>query len=307
METRVFGPLEAIFGRALRTKVADESASVPRMESAAIQGSRPRVVVGFDGSESSKDALVFARILTAMTGAMLEAVCVYLYSPVRGRLASGESARATVTTSEQWMSALQPLRQTIVPALSVADGLRQVAGAEGAEFVVVGSHVLGRPVLFRRTPARDLLRGNPPFAVVTVPAGFALRPNPGLHRIAAVNDGSTADGLAFSLAQRLASLTCSDLESLSRSDARRLHRATQRRAGRIRRTGHPSLRSVLGSPPDLVVVSEPEDSRIEHLRPSVFRMLVRGCSVPVLFVSRGLDPRSFMAARAGSESAYSEG
>jgi hypothetical protein len=42
----------------------------------------------------------------------------------------------------------------------------------------------------------------------------------GVQRIATVNHGSTTDGLAFSLAQRLASLTCSDLESLSRSDAR---------------------------------------------------------------------------------------
>jgi nucleotide-binding universal stress UspA family protein len=276
------------------------------MESAAMHSFQPRVVVGFDGSESSKDALVFARILTAMTGAMLEAVCVYLYSPVRGRLASGESARAAVARSEQWMSTLQPLQQTIVPALSVADGLRQVAGAAGAELVVVGSHRLGRPPAVRRTPTRDLLRANPPFAVVTVPAGFSLRPNPGLRRIAAVNDRFAADGLAFSLAQRLSELTCSELESLSRSDARRLHRAVHRRAGRNGQKGHPSFQPVLNSPPDLLVVADLKHSRIGHIRLSAFRILARGCSVPVLFVSRGLDPRSFMATDDRIEAAYSE-
>jgi hypothetical protein len=246
-----------------------------------------------------------SRILTAMTGAMLEAVCVYLCSPVRGRLASGESARATVSRSGEWMSALQPLQQTIVPALSVADGLRQVAAAAAAEFVVVGAHGLRRPARLAAPPARDLLRGNPPFVVVMVPAGFALRPNPGLRWIAAVDDRSAADGLAFSVAQRLSEVTCSALASLSRPDARRLRRATRGWIGRHTRTERWSVRPGLGSPPDLLVVAEPEHRRIGEPRPSAFGDLFRGCSVPVLFVTRGLDPRHFMTAHARSEAAYS--
>jgi nucleotide-binding universal stress UspA family protein len=263
----------------------------------------PRVVVGFDGSESSKDALVLARILAAMMGATLEVVCVYLYSPVRGRLASGESAQATVAGCARWLSTLQPSQETIVPALSVSDGLCQVAGAAAAEFVVVGSHGARRSTPFARTPARDLLREDPPFAVVTAPAGFALQPDPGLRRIGSVHDGSAADGSASSLAQRLSQLTRSEVESLSRSDAGRLHRAARARINTSGRTGEPSPRPVLGSAPDLLVVAEPKRRRIRDVRRSAFWVLSHGCTLPVVLASSGLDASSFMAGHARRETA----
>lgn len=279
------------------------SASVSSIKTTAPHPSQPRVVVGFDGSGGSKDALVFARVLTAMTGSILETVCVYLYSPWRRRLASGDLARAAVARSQQWTSALQPLQQTIVPAVSVADGLSQVAGATAAQFVVVGSRRSWTP--FARAPARDLLRRLPPFAVVVVPVGFALRASPSLHRIAAVDDRSAADGLALLLAQRLAEATCCDLESLSHSEAARLHRATGR-IGRCRRTIHSCPCSLLDSAADLVVVADSGHTSLRRVRPAAFRILLRGCPVPVLFVSRGLEAHSFMAHAARTEAATHE-
>ena len=232
-----------------------------------------------------------------MTGATLDSVCVYLFAPVRGRLASGDSARSTVAESVQWMSALQPGHQTIVPAVSVADGLRQVAVASVAQLVVVGSGRSRSLAPFARRPARDLLRGDSPFAVVTAPVGFALRRDSGVRRIAVIDDGTDGSELALLLAGRLAERMCCDLQRLDRSAARRLR--PQARWGLLRamRALASLRRPAPGSPPDLVVIPDREQRRVARLQRAPFRMLSRGCTVPAVFVCRGLDPSSFMAGR----------
>jgi nucleotide-binding universal stress UspA family protein len=116
---------------------------------------------------------------------------------------------------------------------------------------------------------------------------------------------SAADGLALLLAQRLAEATCCDLESLSHSEAARLHRATGR-IGRRRRTIHSCPPSLLDSAADLVVVADSGHTSLRRVRPAASRILLRGCPVPVLFVSRGLEAHSFMAHADRTEAATHE-
>lgn len=114
------------------------------------QASGPRIVVGVDGSESSKAALVWAVRQAGLTGSTLEAVTAWRYPPMYGGYGLAPvSAVDPVNFDEIAAKTLgEAIAEAVDPASPVAITTKVAEGnpaqvlleaAEGAELVVVGS------------------------------------------------------------------------------------------------------------------------------------------------------------------------
>jgi nucleotide-binding universal stress UspA family protein len=157
------------------------------------------ILVGFDGSDHAGDALAFGERLAAATGGRLVLGCVYRYRAIRGRLGSGDRAAATVAAGRGRAS--MPCGTAITLGLSIAEGLIQLARAQRADVVVLGTRHRGR--LGEALPgatARQVLRDGR-HAVAVVP--HAHRPRK-LARIGVRADPSPDGARAALTGARLA-------------------------------------------------------------------------------------------------------
>jgi nucleotide-binding universal stress UspA family protein len=162
------------------------------------------ILVGVDGSARASEALAFAARLAQATGARLVAASVYASRPPWGRLGSGE--RALAVAREACAAAGAHCEPRFIPAPSPAAGLEQLARAEGADLVVIGSRHRGR--LGEALPGEvghGLLR-SPSRPVVFVAQGEPARP---LRHVGVLPDGERRRTLA--LGERLAAATHADL------------------------------------------------------------------------------------------------
>jgi nucleotide-binding universal stress UspA family protein len=118
------------------------------------QDMKPRIVVGVDGSEPSRDALAWAVTQAGLTGATVEAVIAWHYP----YLAAGYGwAPLAVIQAPEWAADAEKLVTDVVnsvvdPAVSVPVTARAAEGspagvlldaARGAQLLVVGSRGLG--------------------------------------------------------------------------------------------------------------------------------------------------------------------
>jgi len=111
------------------------------------------IIVSYDGTDNDRDALALGRVL-AGAGASLELAYVSH---------EGESVREVPDDI--------PLH--VVESASTADGLRELALAQGAELIVFGSEYRTAPGhVDPQATARRLLEGGP-VALALAPAGFA--------------------------------------------------------------------------------------------------------------------------------------
>ncbi len=172
-----------------------------------------KVIVGFDGSDESRDALRLGKELVAVGGAEL---CVAVVLP-RGR-APFEEAILRTPISEQLDEQLyeevsRELDGTgFTPARldgglsgrSAARALYEYARDSGADLIVVGSAhrgKLGR--VFPGSVGESLLRGAP-CAVAIAPRGLARGKHPSIGLIGVAYDGTDEAKLALAEAERLA-------------------------------------------------------------------------------------------------------
>jgi nucleotide-binding universal stress UspA family protein len=176
-----------------------------------------RIVVGWDGSDRSRDALALARLLRKPGGATLVVACVYPYEPLATSVGARdpaepgrEDALAKLADAE-----VADYEHRILPSSSAAHGLQNVARDEGAELIVVGSTHRGR--LGRVVPGsvgERLLHGAP-CAVAVAPLGYGREPPGALGRIGVAVDGSPASQAALASAVGLARAREAELRVLT--------------------------------------------------------------------------------------------
>jgi nucleotide-binding universal stress UspA family protein len=110
---------------------------------------RPRIVVGIDGSDGSKNALRWAATLAGLLGARLDAVATWQLPPVSLLRVLPESYSPRPDIERLLADSVEEVLGTDRPAdirLKVLEGpaaQELIAAAEGALMLVVGSRGLG--------------------------------------------------------------------------------------------------------------------------------------------------------------------
>jgi nucleotide-binding universal stress UspA family protein len=134
-----------------------------------------KVIVGYDGSERSKDAFVLGSRLADVLRARVVLADVYTLVPLGGEAAgiyqyiARQDAERVLNQAE----AADAVERRAIPSHSAARGLHSLAEEEGAILIVVGSSHRGIPG--RTEPggvAQRLLHGAP-CAVAVAPVGYA--------------------------------------------------------------------------------------------------------------------------------------
>jgi nucleotide-binding universal stress UspA family protein len=184
-------------------RAAPEDRSVDLQE----QLQRP-IIVGYDGSDGSKDALALAGVLSALTGAEVIALSVVTLAPTEAPWV--ELERMLLDEAEQLASealaglATVPRAKAIhACAPSPAREINKVAASEEAGMIVLGSThrgALGR--VFPGSVAERLLSGAP-CPVAVAPRGYAENDD-GLSTILVAYDGTEESEVALSGAELLA-------------------------------------------------------------------------------------------------------
>jgi nucleotide-binding universal stress UspA family protein len=163
------------------------------------------IIVSYDGTENDRDALALGRLL-ADTGASLQLAYVrHAHEAESGRERLAEhDAQALLDAGAAAVGRPDAPRHVVLSA-STAEGLRDLALAEGAEVIVFGSEYRTAPGhVDPQASARRLLDGGP-VAVALAPAGFAENGGYRVETLGAISeDGDpcaqeTAEALARSL------------------------------------------------------------------------------------------------------------
>jgi nucleotide-binding universal stress UspA family protein len=160
-------------------------------------------LVGFHGSDSSWDALAFARRLTPTTSAALLLGAVYVYRPLGGRLESGERVHAEAHRARALGGLGVTESVALIAARSPAHGLCHLAETRGADLLVVGCPRVGRGRRLRRGGVADRVVLCSPCPLAVVPAGYR-RGDHDLRVVAASFEGSIAAVRALGTAAGLA-------------------------------------------------------------------------------------------------------
>jgi nucleotide-binding universal stress UspA family protein len=168
-----------------------------------------RIMVGFDGSPSGRDALALARGLAAIEGAELILVAALEYDP----LATPADAyqRAVDEAEDRLSAAAREILGDTPFALRSFGGapaplvLTEFAEREHADVIVLGStHREGLGRVLPGSVGERLLHGGAPCAVLVAPSGFAGRERLEIARIGVGYDGRNEAGHAREVATALA-------------------------------------------------------------------------------------------------------
>jgi nucleotide-binding universal stress UspA family protein len=168
----------------------------------------PLFIAGYDGSEGGDDAVALASLLARAYDARLLVAHIDRFEPTgqvdveRVESEPREEARRIIERAHRSIQH-RDFHTRLLTAKSRAHGLHQIAQAEGASLVVVGSSrrgALGR--VFAGTVSERLLNGAPcPIGVA--PRGFAGREG-GIGTVGVAYDGSDEARAAVRAAESLA-------------------------------------------------------------------------------------------------------
>jgi nucleotide-binding universal stress UspA family protein len=146
-----------------------------------------KIIVGFDCSEASYDALAFGKLLAGATGAHLVFAGVFRVVPVWDVPNAAVEDWAPDKTEEfEAAAASAGGEAVIVPSTSAARGLQELAETIGADLIIVGSAshgAIGR--VLAGNAGLSLLHGSP-CSVAVAPRGFA---GAGVARVGEVTVG----------------------------------------------------------------------------------------------------------------------
>jgi nucleotide-binding universal stress UspA family protein len=181
-----------------------------------------KILVGYDGHEGGADALAFAEVLAAATGAPLLVGASYPRVAYHATIvAAGDlEEQMRVETEERLTEAVKGvgapagLEERVVSGSSPAAALHRLAVREGADVVVLGSASHG-PVgrLLIGSTGNRLLHGAP-FAVAVAPRGYRESPGP-LRSIGVGYDATAESETALRTAAGLAAAAGARLRLLS--------------------------------------------------------------------------------------------
>ena len=270
------------------------------------------VIVGYDGSDRSRDALAFAAQLAASEDGRIVVACVYPPAPRSAAVAEpGKGAQVrvealqTAETGRALLKRPEEAESVAVLSSTAAAGLADLAGERAAAAVVLGSSHRGR--LGRIVPgsvASRLLAGGPS-AIAIAPAGYANEADKPLHTIGAALDASAESKRALHVAERLAARAGGRLHIVvvakpGANDVERVSRLLDEAAAEAPVSVHASGELRRGDPAgELVRASEDFDLLVcgsrghgplrQVLLGSVSSRVVSEAGCPVLVIPRGED------------------
>jgi nucleotide-binding universal stress UspA family protein len=164
------------------------------------------VVIGFDGSEQSRDALALARALGGPDAKVI-AACVYSYEPAHtgSPAADLDYGRSLRDHAEAVLARAEGASETrAIPCGSPARGIHDLAQEVAADLIVAGSThhgAVGKVIV--GSVGEKLLHGSP-CPVAIAPKGFASEAAHPFETIAMAYDGSPEAEHALALATMLA-------------------------------------------------------------------------------------------------------
>ena len=179
------------------------------------------ILIGVDASERSQDAIAFGNRLAALSSAHVVVACAFPYDDAIRQGSNPEYRKALADDAEQTASTMRDrldeidadrLLVRITANPSPAHALRDLAEAEHAEMIVVGSSHTGR--LGRVAPGSTgerLLHGAP-CAIAVVPHGYRTSHEQPIRRIGVAYDGSEQAAAAVAAAIELARTFSAELE-----------------------------------------------------------------------------------------------
>jgi nucleotide-binding universal stress UspA family protein len=181
-----------------------------------------KLIAGFDGQASGRDALALASVLGRAAQADVLAVGAYPDPLMPFPIVLSRHATAHEDCERQLRADRDQIapeaRIRAVPAVSPARALRHAAEKERADLLVVGSSAgTADAQVHAGRHGRQLLHDSP-CAVAIAPAGFAKQPAE-IRRIAVGFDGSPESGDALELGRTLASAAGARLRVITAVEA----------------------------------------------------------------------------------------
>jgi nucleotide-binding universal stress UspA family protein len=176
-----------------------------------------KIIVGVDQSEGSNDAITLASSLAGITGAELMLVNVFPYDQ---RPSRAVNAAFEAYLRKDSLELLERLRGSLDASVEVkavanhspAHGLHDLAEAEDAALIVVGSTHTGRAGrVLPGSTAERLLHGSP-CPVAVAPKGYRERSDTQPAIIGCGYDGSASSQRALEAARRVAAVTGAQLQ-----------------------------------------------------------------------------------------------
>lgn len=167
-----------------------------------------KIIVGYDGSDQARDGLALSRLLARTTEATLLVTHVFKRDVP---LASGweKYEEAMRLNAEKLFSGAASMLEDVevetraIGSSSAAWGLQDLAEAEGADLIVLGSSHRGRVGRVLMGTVSDRLFHGAPCAVAVAPRDFRDRTDGALRVIGVAFDGSPESKAALAAAVRL--------------------------------------------------------------------------------------------------------
>ena len=167
-----------------------------------------KIIVGYDGSDQGRDGLALGRMLAKATGATLLVANVFRHDVP---LAPGwpKNEEATRAGAEKVLSDAASMLEDVevetraIGSSSAAWGLQDLAEAEGADLIALGSSHRGGIGRVLIGTVSDRLFHGAPCAVAVAPHGSCDRTDAALRVIGVAFDGSPESKAALAEAARL--------------------------------------------------------------------------------------------------------
>jgi len=178
------------------------------------------ILIGVNDSESSEDAVALGRGLAEATTGPVVVACAFPYSDAPSRAANLTYRDALKTDALRTAGRMSELlsnvpadriRTVVIANPSPAHALHDVAVAEHASIVVLGSTHTGRAGRVMPGSTAERLLHGAPCAVAVVPEGYREHSHPGINHIGVAYNGSAEAKAAVAAAAEAAAALGAEL------------------------------------------------------------------------------------------------